>query len=636
MAVKINGTEVIDDSRNVTNVGTVDGRNVSSDGSKLDGVATGADVTADNIDTALTGLSTNASPASDDVIPVYDTSAGSWKKATITASALQGVKGQKGTTGNTGATGPTGSTGAKGNTGATGSQGIQGIQGLTGTTGSKGQKGQTGATGSTGSTGAKGNTGSQGIQGIQGIKGNTGATGAGGATGSTGAKGNTGSTGSQGIQGIQGATGSTGAKGQKGQTGNTGSTGSTGAKGQKGQTGATGSQGIQGIQGPTGSTGAKGQKGQTGATGPTGLTGGTGSTGQKGQKGQTGATGSTGASGGTGATGPKGQKGQTGATGAGGATGSTGAKGQKGQKGQTGATGATGQKGNEAGNAGLLDGLDSSQFLRSDATDYLNSTLYVRGDIRNETGYRDHGVYGHYDSQKTNHIWSMGSSYRNSSSGANFGNLYGLAYKHTNNSTGGTMAGGHQMVWCSNGTPKSAMGDNLWTANHLTIGGNVYHNGDSNTYFGFHASDQWRVVTGGAERLEVNNTHVYASRQIRSNSNVTAYYSDMRLKTKVSGIDNALDKVDSLEGFYYVENQVARDNGYTNENKQVALSAQAVQAVMPEAIHPAPFDVGIDENDNEYSKSGENYLTVDYARLVPLLVEAIKELKEEVEELKDK
>ena len=162
----------------------------------------------------------------------------------------------------------------------------------------------------------------------------------------------------------------------------------------------------------------------------------------------------------------------------------------------------------------------------------------------------------------------------------------------------------------------------------------IYHNGDTNTYMQFHAADQWRVVTGGAERLEVNSTAVLASVQIRSTSNVTAYYSDMRLKTKVADLDNALDKVNSLEGFYYVENEVAREHGYTNEDKQVALSAQAVQAVMPEAIHPAPFDVGIDDEGNEYSKSGENYLTVDYARLVPLLVEAIKELKQELDELK--
>jgi hypothetical protein len=123
--------------------------------------------------------------------------------------------------------------------------------------------------------------------------------------------------------------------------------------------------------------------------------------------------------------------------------------------------------------AGTLDGIDSGSFLRSDATDYLNSVLYVRSDIRNETAHRDHGVFGHYDSNKTNHIWSMGSAYRTAADGADFGNLYGAAYKHTNNTTGGHMAHGHQMVWCQAGTGTSAIGTNLWTSGNVYVGGTV-------------------------------------------------------------------------------------------------------------------------------------------------------------------
>jgi hypothetical protein len=40
----------------------------------------------------------------------------------------------------------------------------------------------------------------------------------------------------------------------------------------------------------------------------------------------------------------------------------------------------------------------------------------------------------------------------------------------------------------------------------------IYHDGDTNTYIQFHATDQWRVVTGGSERLEVNNTRTFIDR----------------------------------------------------------------------------------------------------------------------------
>ncbi|AUI86580.1 hypothetical protein BS333_09410 [Vibrio azureus] len=76
---------------------------------------------------------------------------------------------------------------------------------------------------------------------------------------------------------------------------------------------------------------------------------------------------------------------------------------------------------------------------------------------------RSAGMYGLYNSHKIAHIWSMGEAYKIHDRGANFGNLHGLAYKHTNNGTGGTMAGGHQAVWCENGSPKAAMGSHgLW------------------------------------------------------------------------------------------------------------------------------------------------------------------------------
>ena len=130
-------------------------------------------------------------------------------------------------------------------------------------------------------------------------------------------------------------------------------------------------------------------------------------------------------------------------------------------------------------NADQVDNLHASSFLRSDADDSFTGKLVVAN-----TGVRRAGMYGIYDSTKTGHIWSMGSAYMIPQNGANFGNLYGLAYYHPNNATNGSMASGHQMVWCANGTPQSAIGTNIWTdgiidADGATFGGTVSMNGQA-------------------------------------------------------------------------------------------------------------------------------------------------------------
>ena len=81
-----------------------------------------------------------------------------------------------------------------------------------------------------------------------------------------------------------------------------------------------------------------------------------------------------------------------------------------------------------------------------------------------------------------------------------------------------------------------------------------------------------------------------------------------------------------MTGIYYTINKVAEKYGYDDYTRQVGLIAQQVETFAPEVIKPAPFD--IDENGN--SKSGENYLTIQYERLIPILVQAIKEQQERI------
>lgn len=114
---------------------------------------------------------------------------------------------------------------------------------------------------------------------------------------------------------------------------------------------------------------------------------------------------------------------------------------------------------------------------------------------------------------------------------------------------------------------------------------------------------------------------------------VTAYSSDARLKTNVAVITSALDKVNSLRGvtFDWDQEKASELEFHPRKDRDVGVIAQDVQAVLPEAVRNAPFDWDIN---TDSSRSGENYLTVQYEKLTALLIEAVKELKTEVDTLK--
>lgn len=109
--------------------------------------------------------------------------------------------------------------------------------------------------------------------------------------------------------------------------------------------------------------------------------------------------------------------------------------------------------------------------------------------------------------------------------------------------------------------------------------------------------------------------------EIRATNNITAYYSDERLKTFDGTIENAIQKVLSLNGYYFYENELAKSLGYGNDRRQIGVSAQEVEQVLPEAVTEAPIN--------------PEYKTVWYEKLIPLLIEAIKEQQRQIDELKE-
>jgi hypothetical protein len=143
---------------------------------------------------------------------------------------------------------------------------------------------------------------------------------------------------------------------------------------------------------------------------------------------------------------------------------------------------------------------------------------------------------------------------------------------------------------------------------------------------------------GGSQFFNINGSVTTASvndgdNHLRGFYDIIAYASDKRLKHNIKPIENALDKVRALTGMTYQWNKVGNQYGWEpdTEVREAGVFAQDVEAVLPEAVKLAPFD-----NENGLSKSGENFLTVKYEKIVPLLIEAIKEQQLQIEKLQNK
>ena len=146
----------------------------------------------------------------------------------------------------------------------------------------------------------------------------------------------------------------------------------------------------------------------------------------------------------------------------------------------------------------------------------------------------------------------------------------------------------------------------------------------------------WETSSGGggdanaSPKMELGATNG----TLQVSGDMVAYASDGRLKTNVKEITNALDKVNQIRGVEYdwVDDIEEKYGFYPTSKHEVGVIAQEIQKVLPEAVLTAPFNGAYKQKYNE----DPNFLTVKYERVVPLLIEAIKELTARIEQLENK
>jgi hypothetical protein len=155
-------------------------------------------------------------------------------------------------------------------------------------------------------------------------------------------------------------------------------------------------------------------------------------------------------------------------------------------------------------------------------------------------------------------------------------------------------------------------------ATDMRKSGNVdVYTGNTADYVFYDADVGMSFFTAGSEDMRLTD-----GGDLHVDGNVIGYsttISDQRLKHDINKIENALDKVMQINGYTFTYNE--------DEKQSAGVIAQEVENVLPSAVENKKLVFT--------GKEGIEYKTVQYDQLTGLLIEAIKELKSQIEELKN-
>ena len=285
-------------------------------------------------------------------------------------------------------------------------------------------------------------------------------------------------------------------------------------------------------------------------------------------------------------------------------------------------------------NADLLDGLtmldsnwsSGASIMGRDSNGSTKVNVITANQFSGGSGSFPNGISGaNATITGTNSISNLTvSGSFNAASGTNFGGNASTATLATN-----IAIGANRIPYNINATTTQSSSNLQFDGSTMTVNGLTVTNTITGSISGNAMTSTLAVnVQGASNRIPYNTNATttttstnlqFDGTNLSVGGDITAFASDMRLKTNLEQIEGAVAKVCKLSGFTYEFNKEGLGLGL-DSGRHLGVSAQQVQDVFPEAVAVRPID---------------EYLTVKYEKLVPVLIEAIKELKEEIEALKN-
>ena len=133
------------------------------------------------------------------------------------------------------------------------------------------------------------------------------------------------------------------------------------------------------------------------------------------------------------------------------------------------------------------------------------------------------------------------------------------------------------------------------------------------------------IMSGSSNNYQFNSIGVGTAAsnvagEIRATNDITAFYSsDIRLKENIQPIQNALEKVESISGNTY-DWKEGYDEIHSHKGNDIGVIAQEIEEILPQIV----------------TNRDNGYKAVQYEKIIPLLIEAIKELSVKVKGLENK